>query len=80
MVVSFSNQKYECVRAEKHGKQVVLYNAKNTVIATISNITDFSLFTLEGGEWSLPPTDPRDLAIAQLMRDVADMKGGITNV
>lgn len=35
---------------------------------------------LQGNPPSSPPPDPRDLAIAQLMRDVAALKGGTANV
>lgn len=59
MIVRFANQEFHCTRAEKSGMKAKLYltpaeEALNGEVVEFFNISDFSVFALEGGEWESP--------------------------
>ena len=58
-----------CDRVEKGSNYIKCYNKNNLVICDFSGISDFSIFSVEGGEFSEPPIDDitqLQLAIAEL--------------
>lgn len=77
MTVKIYNESFECTKAVKGPDYVVLYDSDREIVRC-SGITDFSGYSIEGGEWSLPePTaEERLAALESAMLDM--IMGGIT--
>ena len=63
MIVKFLDTIYECSKAVKGSDYIRLFDANGNCIASFEGISDFSLFTIDGGEWSTPePTQEERIA------------------
>lgn len=63
MIVQFLNENYECAKAVKGADYIHLFDANGNCIASFDGISDFSLFTIDGGEWTTPePTQEERIA------------------
>ena len=60
MKVLFANQTYECKRATRTEQNAVLYDENNAAITKFIGVTDWSAFTIEGGEWEEPAPTRED--------------------
>ena len=56
MTVYFYEVPYPCAKAVKGEDYVRLYDEDGTITESFSGISDFSGFSIEGGEWSAPET------------------------
>lgn len=57
MKVIVYGEVYECTKAEKGTNYIQLYNGKEQGVL-FAGISDFSGYSIEGGEWSAPtPTE-----------------------
>lgn len=52
MTVTFNGTTYECSEAVKGSDFILLYDSNKTMIASFFKITDFSLFSIDGGDWT----------------------------
>jgi len=63
MTLHFLDEQYECAKAVKGTDYVHLYDESNNCIASFEGVHDFSLFTIENGDWSEPqPTAEERIA------------------
>lgn len=53
MVVTFQNMAFVCSRAVKGDKYVRLYNEYNVQVAGFEEVSDFTPFSIQGGDWEL---------------------------
>lgn len=55
-------QKIPCVKAAKDETSgtVCAWNAQGSEVFSAQKVTDFSIFAVEGGEWSEPPPTPEE--------------------
>lgn len=61
MIVTFSEQNFPCVKAVKDKDNAYLYLEDGGTVE-IRGVSDWSVFSLDGGEWSLPePTQAEQL-------------------
>lgn len=72
MIVRFLDEQYECTKAVKGTDYVHLYNESNNCIASFEGVHDFSLFTIENGDWSKPQPTAEE-RIAELEAQNADL-------
>ena len=56
---------YECTKAVKGDNYITLYDGDRAIV-TFAGISDFSGYTIEGGDWS----DPEPTSEEQLRADV----------
>ena len=62
MKVRFLDKVFECEKAVKGSDFIHLYNANGGAVASFEGVSDFNLFTIEGGEWIAPePTAEEQL-------------------
>lgn len=54
MKVHFLDKVIDCEKAVKGSDFVHLLDSNGGVIASCEGVSDFSLFSIEGGEWSQP--------------------------
>lgn len=52
--VTFLGESYECATAIKGDDYIHLLDANGVMIAAFDGVTDFSPFSITGGEWSEP--------------------------
>lgn len=52
ITVTVSGQAYECTTAVKGSNFIVLYDENDIITTSFFDITDFSLFTISGGDWT----------------------------
>lgn len=64
--VNFQNMSFECSRAIKGANYIRLYDSNNIQIAAFEEVTDFSLFTITGGEWEAGKSAQRVVADASV--------------
>lgn len=57
MKVLFDGQTFDCVKAVKKTDTATLY-LLNGCIVEFSGISDWTAFSIEGGEWSIPELSP----------------------
>lgn len=67
-----------------HGRSALVSDCPSDIVAEVMAVWGDTPTVPDEPPWDEPPyaphTDPRDLAIAQLMRDVAEIKGGTAHV
>lgn len=66
ITVTFYNEEYQCAKAIKGPDYIKLYDEHGNVIATFYGISDFSDYTIDGGDWSDPEPTEIELLRAQL--------------
>lgn len=69
MKVRFLDEIFECEKAVKGSDFVHLLDKNDNVIASFKGVSDFSLFSIEEGEWTSAEAQPTQLDIieAQVM-------------
>lgn len=70
MQVIVNGEKYACARAVKGADYIQLYDAHGAVTVEFSGISDFSGYSISGGDWKNPaPTvDARLAALESLLQ------------
>ena len=58
MKVTFAGQVYDCVRAVRSGDKAELYLTDGSAPIEFSGISDWDVFTLEGGTWETTAPTP----------------------
>lgn len=80
MILKFNNDEYDCVKAIKGKDYITAFNNEGAVVS-FSGISDFSGFTLTGGEFSEPePTKEEllEIQMTDLQMAVAELyEGGL---
>ena len=66
MIVTVYGDPYECAKAIRGKDFVDLYNEDGELVAGFSGISDFSGYTIEGGDWSKPEPTREDQIEAQV--------------
>lgn len=66
MKVTFMSETYDCARAVRSGDKATLYTIEDGAIE-FGGVSDWSVFTLEGGDWSAPEPTREDKIEAQAM-------------
>ena len=59
MKVIAYGESYECTKAEKGSNYIQLYNGEEKGVL-FAGISDFSGYSIEGGEWSAPEMSERE--------------------
>ena len=57
MIVTFSGQDFSCIKAVKAGDNAFLYLEDGGTVE-LRGVSDWSVFSLDGGDWSLPEPEP----------------------
>lgn len=52
MFVIANGERLECVRAERGGMHIALFDEQGASVARFDGISDFSGYEIEGGEWT----------------------------
>ena len=64
--VTYEETVYECTRAVKGVNYIRLYDSSNSLVAAFEGVSDFSMFTIEDGEWETGRSNRRVGAIATI--------------
>lgn len=73
--VKYYDLTFECATAIKGDTYVHLLDSNGTMIVAFDGVTDFSVFSIEGGEWC-NPTAEHDCYVAVIRDDGTIGKGG----
>lgn len=65
MTVTFAGQSFDCTKAVKNGENATLYLTEGGSVEFIG-VSDWSAFSLEGGDWSAPDVTPQEQLRADL--------------
>ena len=77
ITVTVYGETYECVTAYKGSDYIRLMDANGLVSASFTGISDFSGFSISGGNWSTP-AEPDNSPIMVAMEDGSISKGSST--
>lgn len=74
MTVTFGTQVFDCVKAVRDGEKANLYLAEGGKME-FRGVSDWDVFSLEGGDWSTPEVTPQE----QMRADI-DFLAAMTGV
>ena len=74
MIVTFSGQDFPCTKAVKDGDKAYIYLEDGGKVE-FKGVSDWSVFSLDGGEWSLP-----EVTAAEQLRADVDFLVAMTGV
>jgi hypothetical protein len=67
MILKCGVDEIECSRVEKGDDYITAYDESGNAIGCYANITDFSRFAVEGGDWSIPEPSPQEQTDALIL-------------
>ena len=73
--VTYLNESYECAVAFNGADYIHLVDANGDMVASFDGVTDFSGFTISGGNWTTPASND-DCYLAVIREDGTIGKGG----
>ena len=75
ITVTYNNTSYECAMALKGTDYIHLLDADGICTAAFDGVTDFTKFTITGGDWTTPASVD-DCYLATVSEDGSIRKGG----